>query len=85
MIGVIDKIDFIERYIGLLPDSSIALELHTSVNEIKRLKREFSQLCWNCKNACDESKCDWVRTHIYPRYVELDIGGRIVECDRYAE
>ena len=85
MIGVIDKIDFIERYIGLLPDSSIALELHTDVEEIRKLKREFSQLCWSCKHACDETKCDWVRTHIYPRYVEMDIGGRIVGCDRYEE
>lgn len=83
MLSAIDKMDFIERYVGLLPDISIALELHIDIEEIHKLKKEFSQLCWNCKHACDENKCAWVKTNIYPRYVELDGEGRIVECDKY--
>lgn len=79
----IDGLDFTEKYTGLMSDEEIALELKTDLSEIRKIRREFSQLCWSCKNACDENKCDWVKTNIYPQWVEVDYEGRIVECDRY--
>lgn len=83
MISAVEKYDFIERYIGLMSDSDMALELRTTTDDVRKLKKEFSQLCWDCKNACDGNKCVWVKTNNYPRYVELDGEGRIVECDKY--
>lgn len=79
----IDKVEFIQRYIGLISDRDLALELHTTIDEIRETKKEFCSLCWHCRNACNENNCEWVRTNIYPQWVEVDYEGRIVECDRY--
>lgn len=83
MIGHIEKIDFIERYIGLLSDADMALELHITIGDVRKIRREFSQKCWTCRNACNGNNCDWVRTHIYPSYVTTAEDGHIVECKRY--
>lgn len=85
MIATVDKMDFIERYVGLMGDSDIAHELHISVDKVRELKKEFSQKCWSCRNACNGNNCDWVRTHIYPSYVDIADDGRIVRCSRYEE
>lgn len=85
MIGVIDKIDFIERYVGLMSDVDMAFELHTSVEEIRETRKEFRQKCWTCKNACNGNNCAWVRYHIYPSYVTIAEDGHIIGCERYED
>ena len=84
-IGAVDRLDFIERYVGLLGDGDIALELHISIDDVRRLKNEFSQKCWTCKNACNGNNCSWVNTGVYPPYVDLSEDGRIVRCGKYEE
>lgn len=79
----IEKIDFVERYVGIMSDGDIALELRTTIAEIRNSRKEFRQLCWTCKNACNQYNCSWVRRLIYPDYADIDDDGYIVKCERY--
>ena len=78
----IDRIEWMDKYEGLLTIDQFADELKTSPRNIRKLRKESSQICWNCKNACNSHNCDWVRTLKYPSYVTVS-DGYIVGCDRY--
>ena len=84
-IGYVDKMDFIERYVGLMSDFDMAFELHISINEVRELRNEFSQKCWTCRNACNSNNCLWVKNHIYPPYVTIADDGHIIDCERYED
>ena len=84
-IGTMDKIDFIERYVGLMSDCDMAYELHIPIEKLRELRNEFRQKCWTCKNACNGNNCSWVRYHIYPSYVTIAEDGHIIDCERYED
>lgn len=84
-LGAVERMEFIERYVGLMSDGDMALELHIPIEKVREIRREFSQKCWSCKNACDQTKCSWVRRGIYPSYVDIADDGHIIRCKRYEE
>lgn len=79
-----DIYDFYVNYTGLMTEPEMARELKIPVEELKEVKKEFAQLCWTCKNACNGRRCIWVRNGIYPPYVWLE-NGYITKCERYEE
>ena len=77
-------VQFYRKYEGLMTDDEIFAETGFSADRIRRqIIKSNGQLCWTCANACDDTKCEWVRrcngvqsdTRInnYPNYVETKI------------
>lgn len=83
MLSAVYKLEFLEKYEGLLSCGEISRELHTTVDELKAIKREFGSKCWSCRNACNGNNCSWVKSGIYPDYVDIDERGLIVGCRNY--
>lgn len=79
-----DIYDFYMTYAGVMEETEIARELRIPLTQLKVVKKEFSQLCWTCRNACSGWRCEWVNTGLYPRYVIVE-DGYITKCERYAE
>ena len=77
----IDRIEWMDRYEGLMTVDQFADELKTSPRNIKKIRKEFSQKCWSCKNACDSRACEWAKG-IRPSYVTVN-DGFIVGCEKY--
>ena len=84
-LGTVEKIEFCERYVGLMSDYDLAQELNTSIQAIREIKREFMQKCWTCRNACNSNNCLWVKNQIYPNYETISKDGHINRCERYEE
>ena len=79
-----DVYDFYMAYIGLMTEPEMARELKIDVTELRAIKKEFSQLCWTCRNACNGWRCIWVMTGQRPSYV-WEEDGYITKCERYEE
>lgn len=57
-----EAVEFYKKYVGVLSDDEIHGETGYSTDRIKyQIMTSRGQLCWYCANACDETKCEWVK------------------------